>query len=188
VRVCLPRSACLPLLCRARPGRAPGWEAAGTETTELWPPGPRWRRSRAPGPRRERPYSFLARRCDRSGTVVASGTEINVEMPPDLTDSRRFVVALPWATSMLASRPCAPGIGIRTAVGWAWRCRRGVWDNQSTGRCARGVSLGVGCASVIFDIATAGKSREAQPSRRGTGSPCAGSGRQRPGPPLHLGL
>src|SRR6266850_185089 len=75
--------ACLPLLwpVLARAG-APGWESAGTETTELWAA-----RSTVaagePGSRsasRAVLYSFLGTAVPiGAGTVVASGTEIDVE-------------------------------------------------------------------------------------------------------------
>jgi len=83
------RGSCVRFACRARllapalgarRAGAPGWEAAGTETTELWAARSRLaQESRAPGPRRERPV-LLSRhgvRSERYGR--GSGTEINVE-------------------------------------------------------------------------------------------------------------
>ncbi|HYR53042.1 MAG TPA: hypothetical protein VET83_10575 [Candidatus Dormibacteraeota bacterium] len=158
--------ACLPLLwpVLARAG-APGWEAAGTETTELWAA-----RSTVgagePGSRSASKaflFSFLGTAVPIGvGSAIASSGEINLDdAGPTSLVLGGFVVG-PSLGHFYAGKSgrALAGIGIRTAAILGMAVSVGEsWDHQSTGAdVLGGVSLGVGCASVIFDIATAGNS------------------------------
>jgi len=159
---------CSPLLepALARAG-APGWESAGTETTELWAA-----RSTVaagePGSRsasRAFLVSFLGTAAPIGvGYAMASSNEISLDDAGPASLVLGGFVLGPSLGHFYAGKPgrALAGIGIRVAslLGMAVAVGES-WDQESKGAdVLAGVSLGVGAGSAIFDIVTAGKSAQ----------------------------